>query len=153
MVKDIFSEDLVTNNVVTSLVSIAESQDEIDDHEESSQMNSEEHYESSFLDVTHWTFVNCEVRVSNYREESEYPSSDIGINQSRDFDSFTHERSQHEKDSISQCNMESSQHEPFIGQLLQNEEEVKRFYNLYAYKIGFSIRKATHYKAKKKKII
>ncbi|OAY68905.1 hypothetical protein ACMD2_12042 [Ananas comosus] len=79
MVKDIFSEDLVTNNVVTSPVSVAESQDEIDDHEG------------------------------------------------------------------------SSQHEPFIGQLLQNEEEVKRFYNLYAYKIGFSIRKATHYKAKKKK--
>ncbi|OAY77499.1 hypothetical protein ACMD2_09053 [Ananas comosus] len=137
-----YSEDLVANNVVTSPVSVTESQDEIDDHEGSSQMNSEEYYESPFLDALE--------NRSNYGEESEYPSSDIRINQSTVFDSIMHEQSQQEQDFISQCSMESSHREPFIGQLLQNEEEVKRFYNLYAYKTGFSIRKATHYKAKKK---
>nr|CAD1824539.1 unnamed protein product [Ananas comosus var. bracteatus] len=116
-----YSEDLVANNVVTSPVSVTESQDEIDDHEGSSQMNSEEYYESPFLDALE--------NRSNYGEESEYPSSDIGINQSTDFDSIMHEQSQQERDFISQCSMESSHHEPFIGQLLQNEEEVKRFYN------------------------
>ncbi|OAY69605.1 Protein FAR1-RELATED SEQUENCE 5, partial [Ananas comosus] len=32
----------------------------------------------------------------------------------------------------------------------KNEEEVLKFYNIYAYKAGFSIRKKTHYKARKK---
>ncbi|OAY68393.1 Protein FAR1-RELATED SEQUENCE 5, partial [Ananas comosus] len=103
-----YSEDLVANNVVTSPVSVTESQDEIDDHEGSSQMNSEEYYESLFLDSIQ--------NRSNYGED-----------------------------------MKTSHHEPFIAQLLHDEEEVKRFYNLYAYKTGFSIRKTTHYKAKKKK--
>lgn len=34
-----YSEDLVANNVVTSPVSVTESQDEIDDHEGSSQVS------------------------------------------------------------------------------------------------------------------
>ncbi|OAY85651.1 Protein FAR1-RELATED SEQUENCE 5 [Ananas comosus] len=135
--KEIISylEDLVANNIVTSSVSVTESQDEIDDHEGSSQIQ---------------LFLDAIQNRSNYGEESEYPSSDIGINQSTDFCSFMHEQSQQEKNFISQCSMKTSHHEPFIGQLLHDEEEVKRFYNLYAYKTGFSIRKATHYKAKKK---
>nr|CAD1817153.1 unnamed protein product [Ananas comosus var. bracteatus] len=56
----------------------------IDDHEGSSQVNSEEYYESPILDALE--------NRSNYGEESEYPSSDIGINQSTDFDSFMHEK-------------------------------------------------------------
>ncbi|OAY67072.1 hypothetical protein ACMD2_21226, partial [Ananas comosus] len=34
--------------------------------------------------------------------------------------------------------------------LSQDEKESMKFYNIYAYKAGFSIRKKTHYKAKKK---
>nr|CAD1836504.1 unnamed protein product [Ananas comosus var. bracteatus] len=45
---------------------------------------------------------------------------------------------------------ESSIDEPHIGLEFKCEEEARRFYNIYAYKTGFSIRKASHYKAKRK---
>ncbi|OAY84290.1 Protein FAR1-RELATED SEQUENCE 12, partial [Ananas comosus] len=39
--------------------------------------------------------------------------------------------------------------EPFLGQIFSNAEKAKDFYNIYAFKTGFSIRKQSHYKAKK----
>ncbi|XP_020105555.1 protein FAR1-RELATED SEQUENCE 5-like [Ananas comosus] len=45
---------------------------------------------------------------------------------------------------------ESSIDEPRIGLEFKYEEEARRFYNIYAYKTGFSIRKASQYKAKRK---
>nr|CAD1842511.1 unnamed protein product [Ananas comosus var. bracteatus] len=45
--------------------------------------------------------------------------------------------------------MEKGADEPYVGQIFSSVDEAKRFYNVYAFKTGFSIRKATHYKAKK----
>nr|CAD1823614.1 unnamed protein product [Ananas comosus var. bracteatus] len=45
--------------------------------------------------------------------------------------------------------MEIENDEPYVGQVFSSIDEAKRFYNIYAFKIGFSIRKATHYKAKR----
>ncbi|OAY77448.1 Protein FAR1-RELATED SEQUENCE 12 [Ananas comosus] len=39
--------------------------------------------------------------------------------------------------------------EPYIGMEFGSADEVKNFYNIYAFKTGFSIRKSTHYKSKK----
>ncbi|OAY73943.1 Protein FAR1-RELATED SEQUENCE 12 [Ananas comosus] len=44
---------------------------------------------------------------------------------------------------------ESAIDEPFFGQIFSNAEKAKDFYNIYAFKTGFSIRKQSHYKAKK----
>lgn len=70
-------------------------------------------------------------------------------------ESFTAERSQYENDSSSvvACGTESSTNKPFIGQEFENEETVKRFYNIYAYKIDFSIKKSYPLQRKKKKKI
>nr|CAD1835739.1 unnamed protein product [Ananas comosus var. bracteatus] len=45
--------------------------------------------------------------------------------------------------------MEKGADESYVGQIFSSVDEAKRFYNVYAFKTGFSIRKATHYKAKK----
>ncbi|XP_020113246.1 protein FAR1-RELATED SEQUENCE 12-like [Ananas comosus] len=39
--------------------------------------------------------------------------------------------------------------EPYVDQVFSSIDEVKRFYNVYAFKTEFSIRNATHYKAKR----
>lgn len=44
---------------------------------------------------------------------------------------------------------EQTINEPYIGMEFGSADEVKDFYNIYAFKTGFSIRKSTHYKSKK----
>ncbi|OAY81145.1 Protein FAR1-RELATED SEQUENCE 12, partial [Ananas comosus] len=44
---------------------------------------------------------------------------------------------------------EETDSEPYIGQEFSSLEEAGNFYNKYAFKTRFSIRKSTHYKAKK----
>nr|CAD1830094.1 unnamed protein product [Ananas comosus var. bracteatus] len=47
------------------------------------------------------------------------------------------------------CETEEKDSEPYLGQEFSSLEEAKNFYNKYAFKTGFSIRKSSHYRAKK----
>jgi hypothetical protein len=48
-------------------------------------------------------------------------------------------------------NTRTDSHEPRIGMEFGHHEEAYQFYNEYALKIGFSVRKNNHYKSTKKR--
>ncbi|OAY75705.1 Protein FAR1-RELATED SEQUENCE 5, partial [Ananas comosus] len=72
----------------------------------------------------------------------------VSIRGERENDSYENQRNQQQQlEEMSQ--EESAIDEPFFGQIFSNAEKAKDFYNIYAFKTGFSIRKQSHYKAKK----
>nr|CAD1840720.1 unnamed protein product [Ananas comosus var. bracteatus] len=72
----------------------------------------------------------------------------VSIRGERENDSYENQRNQQQQlEEMSQ--EESAIDEPFLGQIFSNAEKAKDFYNIYAFKTGFSIRKQSHYKAKK----
>ncbi|OAY77640.1 Protein FAR1-RELATED SEQUENCE 5, partial [Ananas comosus] len=72
----------------------------------------------------------------------------VSIRGGRENDSYENQRNQQRQlEEMSQ--EESAIDEPFLGQIFSNAEKAKDFYNIYAFKTGFTIRKQSHYKAKK----
>ncbi|OAY74430.1 hypothetical protein ACMD2_24665 [Ananas comosus] len=72
----------------------------------------------------------------------------VSIRGERENDSHENQRNQQQQlEEMSQ--EESAIDEPFFGQIFSNAEKAKDFYNIYAFKTGFSRRKQSHYKAKK----
>ncbi|XP_020095571.1 protein FAR1-RELATED SEQUENCE 5-like isoform X2 [Ananas comosus] len=59
---------------------------------------------------------------------------------------FEHDYEYHDHQS---SRVESLDNEPHVGMEFDSFEEARDFYNIYAFKAGFSIRKTSHYKAKK----
>ncbi|OAY75528.1 Protein FAR1-RELATED SEQUENCE 5, partial [Ananas comosus] len=59
---------------------------------------------------------------------------------------FEHDYEYHDHQSR---RVESLDNEPHVGMEFDSFEEARDFYNIYAFKAGFSIRKTSHYKAKK----
>nr|CAD1825980.1 unnamed protein product [Ananas comosus var. bracteatus] len=93
---------------------------------------------SSSFEVDEGVIGSSSLMILNTREASDH------ISENEPIDQLDEENSNQQ---VGQT--EIGNDEPYVGQVFSSIDEAKRFYNVYAFKTGFSIRKGTHYKAKR----
>nr|CAD1820605.1 unnamed protein product [Ananas comosus var. bracteatus] len=90
-------------------------------------------------------FSNLGNTIHDRAASSRVDSCDLKIFDGEPYENEQNQQFQQEETT----QVESAIDEPYLGQEFPNIDEAKNFYNIYAFKTGFSIRKQTHYKAKK----